>query len=253
MQPRFTQTLLKAAKEKGLHTCIETCGYAKWEDLETLIPYVDIFLWDVKESDDRRHLAYTGVSNQKILSNLYQLNAAGGNIILRCPVIPGFHDREDHLFAIAALAEKLSGVRRIDIEPYHPPGKIQKREPWGKICAGAGFVSSRRNRQRMDICRRRENPQAGAESMKHSCRVITAVPDRARGEGIAPGAAAGESAGAWDLPLYGGRRGVWTYLLGLSNAVIISIKMPASLARHFFMIFMERKNNGRKTKTNVLS
>ena len=123
MQHGFSLALLKAAKEKGLHTCIETCGFAKWEHIEALIPYVDIFLWDVKETDDSLHRRYTGVSNGKILENLRRLNAAGAEIILRCPIIPGLNDREEHLKKIAALAEELSGVRRVDIEPYHPLGK----------------------------------------------------------------------------------------------------------------------------------
>lgn len=125
MQPEFTLCLLKAAKEKGLHTCIETCGYAKWEQIEVLLPYVDIFLWDFKESDALRHKEYVGVSNKQILDNLRRLNDSGANIILRCPIIPGFNDRKEHLFAIASLAEELCGVQRIDIEPYHPLGRAK--------------------------------------------------------------------------------------------------------------------------------
>lgn len=131
MQPEFTLNLLKAAKEKGLHTCIETCGYAKWEYIEAFIPYVDLFLWDVKESDAKRHKVYTGVSNERILRNLHRLNAAGANIILRCPIIPGLNDREEHFTAIAELAEELCCVQRIDIEPYHPLGK-SKSESLGE-------------------------------------------------------------------------------------------------------------------------
>ena len=134
MQPEFTLQLLKSAKENGLHTCIETCGYAKWEHIEALLPYVDIFLWDVKESDDARHKAYTGVSNKRILENLYLLNAAQANIILRCPIIPGFNDRKEHFAAIGLLAEELSSVQRIDIEPYHPLGK-PKSESLGETYA----------------------------------------------------------------------------------------------------------------------
>ena len=109
LYPQFTRNLLQAAKAEGLHTCLETCGYAEWETIEPLLPYTDLFLWDVKETDAERHRAYTGVS-------------AGANIILRCPIIPGYNDRETHFKAIAALAEALSGVIRVDIEPYHPLG-----------------------------------------------------------------------------------------------------------------------------------
>lgn len=121
--PDFTRALVKEAKARGLHVCIETSGYAKWEDIEALIPYVDLFLWDVKESDGDRHNQYTGVSNERILDNLERLDRAGARIVLRCPIIPTFNDREEHLHAIGALAERLGGVERVDIEPYHPLGQ----------------------------------------------------------------------------------------------------------------------------------
>lgn len=123
LRPDFTRELLKRAKASGLHTCLETSGYARWEDIEALIPYVDIFLWDVKETDSARHKQFTGVGNERILDNLHRLDAAGAQIVLRCPLIPGYNAREEHLHAIAALAESLRGVIRIDVEPYHPLGK----------------------------------------------------------------------------------------------------------------------------------
>ena len=119
----FTKELLKAAKEAGLHTCIETSGYAKWELLEALIPYTDIFLWDVKETDSALHKRFTGVENTLILENLHRLDQAGASVILRCPLIPGCNARPEHLSAIAQLANELKNVLRIDVEPYHPLGK----------------------------------------------------------------------------------------------------------------------------------
>ena len=127
MQPGFTRELLKSAKDKGLHTCIETCGYSAWENVEALLPYVDLFLWDVKETDSQLHREFTGVSNARILENLRKLNAAGAKIILRCPVVPGFNDRKDHFVGIAALAEELENVLRVDVEPYHPLGKSKSQ------------------------------------------------------------------------------------------------------------------------------
>ncbi len=120
--PAFTLSLLRAAKEKGLHTCIETSGFADWADVEALIPYVDLFLWDVKETDAALHKQYTGVDNARILENLHRLDAAGAKMVLRCPVIPGCNDRAGHFAAIAALANSLQNVQRIDVEPYHPLG-----------------------------------------------------------------------------------------------------------------------------------
>lgn len=131
MQADFTQALLKSAKERGIHTAIETSGYAKWDVIESLADYVDLFLWDVKETDSKRHKQYTGVDNALILSNLHRLNDLGATVVLRCPIIPGYNDRKEHLEAIGKMAEELSCVERVDIEPYHPLGK-SKAEALGR-------------------------------------------------------------------------------------------------------------------------
>ena len=123
MQPEFAKELLSLAKAEGINTAIETSGYASFDAIEAIIPYTDLFLWDVKETDCERHKLYTGVSNERILENLRRLSAAGASIVLRCPIIPGYNDREEHLLAIGRLAEELDGVIRVDIEPYHPLGK----------------------------------------------------------------------------------------------------------------------------------
>lgn len=122
MQHEFSLELLKAAKENGIHTCIESCGYVSQDILESFIPYVDIFLWDMKESDAQRHKSFTGVSNEQILSNLRFLNERGARVILRCPIIPGYNDRDEHLFAIGEIAEELECIEHVEVEPYHPLG-----------------------------------------------------------------------------------------------------------------------------------
>ena len=119
----FTEAILREAKENGIHTCLETCGFASDKQIEAVARYVDIFLYDFKESDSDLHLKYTGVSNEKILQNLRLLDRIGSKIILRCPVIPGFNDRESHFRSIAALANSLENIVRIDVEPYHPLGR----------------------------------------------------------------------------------------------------------------------------------
>ena len=129
--PAFTLQLLQLAKAKGLHTCIETSGFARWEQLEALIPCTDLFLWDVKETDPALHRQFTGVDNALILDNLRRLDDLGAKTVLRCPLIPGFNDRTEHLQAIAALANTLEHVQRIDVEPYHPLG-LGKSEAIGQ-------------------------------------------------------------------------------------------------------------------------
>ena len=136
----FSLALLTEAKRRGMNSAIETSGFAKWETLKPFAECVDLFLWDVKETDAERHKLYTGVDNRLILENLRKLNGKGAMIVLRCPVIPGCNDREEHFKAIGALAEELSGVERVDVEPYHPLG-MSKAESLGRKYLANDIVS----------------------------------------------------------------------------------------------------------------
>lgn len=124
-QPEFALALLKKAKEAGLSTCMETSGFCSRENLRKVLPFTDLFLYDCKETDPERHKLFTGVSPQRIAENLEWLDAQGANIILRCPLIPGYNAREAHLLGIAALANRLPHVLEVQLEPYHNLGAFK--------------------------------------------------------------------------------------------------------------------------------
>jgi pyruvate formate lyase activating enzyme len=130
LQLAFSEALLRGAREAGLHCCVETCGHCAPEALERLRPLVDIWLYDWKETDPGRHRDYTGADNRLILANLKRLHAAGDTVWLRCPIVPGFNDRQDHLEGIAALAAELPGLAAVELMPYHKLGE-GKRERLG--------------------------------------------------------------------------------------------------------------------------
>jgi pyruvate formate lyase activating enzyme len=121
-QIEFALALLEAAKGEGLHCCIETSGYSSWHNFARLLPLVDLFLYDYKESDTRRHLSYVGKSNDVILQNLKALHDHGAKIQLQCPIMPSYNDREDHLQAICAVAKALPGLTGVRLLAYHPLG-----------------------------------------------------------------------------------------------------------------------------------
>ena len=123
MQLEFTLELLTLAKENGLHTCMETCGYAKSDGYKKVAPLVDIFLFDYKVTDPELHKKYTGAENGLILENLAMLDSLGAKTVLRCPIIPGCNDTDEHFLGIAETANRLKNVIEINIEPYHPLGK----------------------------------------------------------------------------------------------------------------------------------
>lgn len=119
MQPTFAATLLQSCKQAGLHTALDTSGYAPWELFEQILPYTDLFLYDIKLMDDDQHIHFTGVSNTLVISNLKQLSRHGAAIHLRLPIIPGITDGVENLQHVADLAKSLPGVRRLDLLPYH--------------------------------------------------------------------------------------------------------------------------------------
>jgi pyruvate formate lyase activating enzyme len=131
MQWRFSKEILKLAKENGVHTAVETCGYADREAIEAVAEYTDLFLYDIKLLDDDSHKKYTGVSNKKILENLDFLYERGANIVLRCPIIPGVNLNNEHFESLARLLLKYPKIQRLDLEPYHPLG-IDKARRLGK-------------------------------------------------------------------------------------------------------------------------
>ena len=123
MHADFCRELFREAKEQGISTAVETSGFGKWENIERLTECVDIFLWDYKETDPERHREYTGVDNALILENLAKLDSLGASIVLRCPIIPGLNDRDEHFRGIAEVLNKHTSVIRAELEPYHSLGK----------------------------------------------------------------------------------------------------------------------------------
>lgn len=117
-QPAFAETLLCEARFRGIHTCIETSGYAEWDAIEPLLPVADLWLYDIKETDPDLHAKFTGVSHHLIFENLRKLHASGAKILIRCPMIPGHNARDGHLDALAALARELPRIQGIEILPY---------------------------------------------------------------------------------------------------------------------------------------
>lgn len=115
--------LLAAAKEKDLHICLDTCGYAQPEHYESVSRYVDIFLFDYKITNNEDHIKYVGVSNELILKNLARLADLGKTIYLRCPIIPGINDNEVHLKRIAELSCQYPAIEQVNLMYYHDMGK----------------------------------------------------------------------------------------------------------------------------------
>ena len=126
--PDFVFLLAQLAKARGYNTALETCGFAQWHNIERVIPYIDLFMYDFKCMDDDKHRYYTGVSNKIILKNYIRLvNAVGSKnqVVARVPVIPGINMTSENFSEMADFIEKHNPNSRIDLLPYHSLGKAK--------------------------------------------------------------------------------------------------------------------------------
>jgi pyruvate formate lyase activating enzyme len=121
-QPEFLLALLRMLRKEQVPTALETCGFCDYKVYERALPYVDLFLYDMKDTDPEQHKRLVGVENRIILENLRKLHAAGANILLRCPIVPGLNDRDDHFRHLAELSKELPNLRGVELLPYHKLG-----------------------------------------------------------------------------------------------------------------------------------
>ena len=122
MNPDLALALFKASHEQGIHTAVETCLHVPWHYFAPSLPYVDLFLADLKHVDAEVFKQWTDGSAKRILDNLKRLAAAGKKIIIRVPLIPGFNADEASVTAITNFAADELNVRDIHFLPYHTLG-----------------------------------------------------------------------------------------------------------------------------------
>jgi pyruvate formate lyase activating enzyme len=124
LQFEFLLETLKACKEAGYNTAVDTSGYTSEENFKKIIPFTGLFLFDIKHLDEAKHIQLTGVSNKGILDNFKLLLGSGKDVMVRIPVIPGFNDSADHIAKLLEflLSVKTNSLRRINLLPYHKIG-----------------------------------------------------------------------------------------------------------------------------------
>ncbi|NLO83557.1 MAG: glycyl-radical enzyme activating protein [Clostridiales bacterium] len=123
LQAGFVRELLEESKREGLHTAVDTAGNVPWEAFESVLPFVDLFLYDVKVADEELHRQVTGVSNTRILDNLKRLAGKGTTILIRIPVIPGVNDTPEEMERIGLLIKDLDNIEYADLLPFHGLGE----------------------------------------------------------------------------------------------------------------------------------
>jgi pyruvate formate lyase activating enzyme len=145
MQPEFLYSLLEECRRNGVHTAVDTCGSAGNDVFRNILPFTDLFLYDLKIMDDELHRKFTGVSNDRITDNLKNLVRQGKNIMIRFPVIPGITDTRKNINAMKDFLTRIfiletdnsykdntDGRIMINLLPYHSMSK-RKYERFGKV------------------------------------------------------------------------------------------------------------------------
>ncbi len=123
-QPDFTYALLKTAKAMGFNTAMESMGCAKYETIEKILPYLDTYLLDIKHTNPNKHKEFCGRDNILMLENARKIAESGlTRLVIRVPVIPTFNDTVEEISDIARFADKLPGVEKIHLLPYHRLGQ----------------------------------------------------------------------------------------------------------------------------------
>ena len=120
-QSTFAAELLSECKSAGLHTAIESAATLSYDKIERLLPYLDLYLMDIKHMDSAKHKEFTTHDNTLILENARRVAKSGVELVIRTPVVPGFNDTEEEILAIARFAKEI-GAKEYHLLPYHRLG-----------------------------------------------------------------------------------------------------------------------------------
>lgn len=153
-QPAFCLSLLKSFKENHLNTALETCGLASWKDLEQGLRLIDYLFFDLKCSDEKKHIELTGASNVRILENAIHaasmMKKQEKTMVIRIPLIPGYNDDLENISQLCQFISKnLSGVKLVELLPYHRLGE-KKYQRLGRQYLLAGLASP--GREKLEQC-----------------------------------------------------------------------------------------------------
>lgn len=125
----FAAGFLERCKARGLSTAVDTCGFVSYERFRRVLPFTDLFLYDLKFLDPGLHLRYTGQSNGLILENLIRLGRGGAAVNLRLPLLGGINDSVEQMAAVRDwLRENAVSIQSVNLLPYHVYGREKYAE-----------------------------------------------------------------------------------------------------------------------------
>ena len=123
LQIDFLEQILKECKKNGIHTAVDTAGHVPYGNFQKILPYTDLFLYDIKCLDSEKHKQYTGVSNELILTNLQKLLREKASVYIRIPIVPSINDSTEEMKKIREFLDACAPIERIELLPYHAMGE----------------------------------------------------------------------------------------------------------------------------------
>ena len=134
LQMDFLAEILKKCKENGIHTAVDTAGHIPFKSFKKILPYTDLFLYDIKIFDTQKHKQYVGVGNELILENLKKLFKANAKIWIRIPIIPDVNDSIEEMQLIRDFLDKNGKPEKIELLPYHAMGENKYSAIGENVC-----------------------------------------------------------------------------------------------------------------------
>ena len=122
VQAKALIPLVERLHEEGIHVCLDTNGGVWNEHVETLLGMVDLVMLDVKEFNDERHQALTGMSNEKTLKVAAWLEDHQRPFWLRYVLVPGYSDFEEDIRAMGEHFKEYKMIQKVELLPYHTLG-----------------------------------------------------------------------------------------------------------------------------------
>lgn len=122
LQQSVLRELANKLYDRGINLAVETSGYFEFKEVKDILEKLDLIFIDLKHMDDMKHKMFTGVSNEKILSNIKRLNEVNDNVVVRVPLIVGVNADEDNIINTAKFVKDNTIYPKIELLPYHSLG-----------------------------------------------------------------------------------------------------------------------------------
>jgi len=163
-QPEFVRELLKRCKAEGIHTAVDTTGFVKWKEIESILPYTDLFLYDIKGINSEMHEKVVGKPNELILENAQKIAQSGGKFQIRIPVLPMYTDSKEVFDELGKFIVGLGeSVDVVQLLPYHNLGTVK----WERLNKNAPVFEVKPPSEELMEARKKQLEDMGLNVMIH--------------------------------------------------------------------------------------